>query len=523
MKDITLKSRILGAYSLEGTGNMSRTEKRFQATAGMSGYLPILKLIKFNQQEEVRLTNGRQTTQDIATYNKNRGNQNLSQEVIETKKIDITENDIICSPVSVAFNFTSSDISMSLPNGFRKTFNPLSSNNFREHTGNLIILTVYYFNIPSYIKEKTQQGNYFKELAKETVNDKASHSEIMRDIYHYLANNTQLYDEDSFIKEDSCVRVVTITELNEADLTDGDCFDLNTGNTYSKETLLGMDANPLRDDELHHRKSVFDHLEPSQVCVFINDYEDTLPPQYINIGGEVIQVTKTRNKYNFQGLILMTKEEGKKPVQIQVPLEDLSNNKYVYSSRAEANTGANLKEARSVEIEQLKHKFDMERREKEAMYREKEALHREKMQEIEVINKGLEATLLKEREEHKIKVSREQAMFDQTNKEKQLALEAERDALVTKQKEFDLEVSKTKAALAIEQEELKTKAAVETIAAKKSYEEYMYEANRYSTASKNHYETGKYHRDSTLETIKTVGSIVAAGAGIVFLYSKFAK
>lgn len=523
MKNITLKSRILGAYSLEGTGNMSRTEKRFQATAGMSGYLPILKLITFNQQEEVRLTNGRQVTQDIATYNKNRGNRNLSQETIEAKKIDITENDIICSPISLAFNFTSNDVSMSLPNGFRKTFNPLSTNNFREHTGNFIMLTVYYFNVPSFVRNKTGQGNYFNELAKETVNDTASHSEIMRLIYSYLARNTELYEEDTLVKEDSAIRVVTITELNEAELTDGDCFDLNTGNTYSKSNILEMEANPLRNDDIHHRTNVFDHLEPSQVCVYINDPEDTLPPQYINIAGEVMQVTKTREKYSFQGLILVTKEEGKKPLQIQVPLEEISNNKYVYSSRAEANTGANLKEARSVELDELKHKFDMERREKEAMYREKEALHREKMQEIEVINKGLEATLLKEREEHKIRVSREQAMFDQANKEKQLALEAERDALVTKQKEFDLEVAKTKAALAIEQEELKTKAAVETIAAKKSYEEYMYEANRYSAASKNNYETVKYQRDSTLETIKTVGSVVAAGAGIVLLYSKFAK
>ena len=56
-----------------------------------------------------------------------------------------------------------------------------------------------------------------------------------------------------------------------------------------------------------------------------------------------------------------------------------------------------------------------------------------------------------------------------------------------------------------------------------NYERNRYQMDNLSLYSKREYEVGKYERDSTIETIKTVGGIVGLLAGGVVLYGKLAS
>lgn len=476
MKKVQLATDILGAYTLERIGNYSVAEDLFISTGRMDEYLPLLNLIKFNHEETVKLTDGKQIKNDVVSHTSYMNNRSFSPAVMETTKLTIDQNDILGSKVVINMNLTSKHVTVSEPDGVKKLYHPLGNKKFTSLNGHLVIFTVYYFNHPRYMNTIKPCPNYFKLEAERLEYVTEPRTKITRDIYTYLANNPGLFKEDPMIQPESTVRVVTISTISEAMLTESDVENTLTGNTYSVEEYYKVANNPHINKPLFKDFSVFEEMSPSEICVYINDPNLETKPYFISIAGKVHRIAKIKDATTKPGLYIVVKTEEGILDYITEPLESLPDSKYVYGSREEAVTGADRRGNFSRELEELKE-----------LNKKKELERKEQMDRLTY--------------EHDLEM---------------VAIRKENET-------FKLELEKQRAIMSNENENLKNNRTIESTNAKKSFEEYMYEANRYTTASKSNYEIDKYRRDSTLETIKTVGSVVAAGAGIVFLYSKFAK
>ena len=456
---------------------MSRTEEKFVATPVMNGYLPVLDLINFNSDESVRFTDGKNVSNDIITYNKRiQDNRSLSSEIVSNRKLPTKFNDIIGSPVTIVLNFTKEKLTTIDTDGFPNHYEPIYNSNFDKHKGSILLLTIRMFNHPKTMEIAAGSGNYFRGLRDKLRNSDQQRTRHLADICEFLINHPGIYSEDKFLNPTSSVKVVSIAEIDASELLHGEFVDADTGILYSLNKYSQIEGNPLTDMELYASDCLKDIITDGEIIVYINDPDDQLEPQYLNVAGNVFKVNKIKSKDRPRGLFLSSKNDFGDIITQTIPLEDIPTSEFVYSSKDAATNGANVKEKTSIEIAQLKSRL-------EATKLERDSGIIQQKQELEILKNNIE---------------KEQA-------------------------EFKVEMNKKRETLALELEEIKNKRDIESLTAKRDYEKFSYDTNRQAMSYKTNYEVDKYRRDSTLETIKTIGSVVAAGAGIVFLYSKFSK
>jgi hypothetical protein len=469
MKTITPDTKILGMY-LPNTKALYpgvTREAKFNIVPGNIDYLPVLELFSLKDNEEITLVDGNNVSNDLPTYNSAASSQNLTSAVIANKRLDVSQNDLLLGPVTIVINLTGHNVTICTDDGLKKMFRSIKSDKLNSHDGKLLILTLYTFNNPRMFRGETEHSNYFEILhaQQKIVYERTNKHKDLLDIYAYLLTQGEILKSKVYSDEGNCVKVATMDVLEKKHL-------LESTNKYAyiqaRRMLVGLTTpgnvieHPLSSTILNIVDLQKKLIKNSVVC-YIVDNEDKIKDRYINYAGTVLKVDKIKEPSIPDALyVIRTDSEGHSSESKACGLDELDANKYVYTSREEANSGADVQ--RSYTDDLAKTRADQE------AYKLKQAKD------------------LLELEAHYDKLMRELKLDHETKRMEQ------------------------------EARSLREKAAYErsSIYDKRNYERDSYRA-------KDYYETAKFERDSTLETIKTVSAIAGVAATGYLIFSKLNK
>lgn len=473
MAYLTPEPKILGMY-FSDSGNVYNNNRTNLFVANeMNGYVPVLDLIEITKNEDLRLVDGKNVDNELVTYNKLTSSRKLDDKAIRHKKLDVTANDLYVGPVRLFLNFSNYHVSLNSRGEFRKTYSPLESSKMENFKGKMFIVDLHTFNTPQFIRDVAGVSNYFETLMakfKMTTNKSLTEVKAMLQYMndHWLSAN---YFE---VKETtSTIKIATMVEIDEAELVKDnkkEVYLLNRDLLVSLQNIVEMGEHPDTMNVLIHQRETQNYLKNNSFVCYIVDNENLISDRYINIAGSVRKIQKTKNSSMVNGLyIITTDSDGKPHSEIICSLDKLDENQYVYKTVEEANVGADIKNRYKDELEQSRNELELEK-----------------------INRHNESLELKARYEALVR--------DLTVKheEKMNQLRREMDS-------FKAE---------------KEKAAIET---KSRYDDFKYDIDARHLYTKFRYEEGKFERDTTIETLKTLGAVAGLVAGGMVLYGKMTK
>jgi len=488
MKTINIKPKILGMY-LSDTKKVytsaDPSQNSFFTKEGVN-YLPILNMFEIKSYEDIVFCDGKLTTNEINTHNTTVANKNniyLDQDYIEKTRIDITQNDLLLGPVNIVLNLTDYNITIGLSNEYRKTYKGIKSAPLSEYNGKVIILSITSFNNPKMIHNTFTYSNYFTTLIdKFRAKNNSKYSEII-EMLEYL--NTTWGDAKLKYRLEggSCIKLVTAIEVDIGDIVNDSAKTIyvpNKGMTISTEDIVAMPDHP-GTDAIFNTGDIKEYIRNNSFICYIIDNNDKISDRYINIAGHVTKIMKFKNPNMVSGLyFLRTSDTGKTSSESICKLEEIDSNNFVYKSIEEANEGADIRSKYKDSLEKAK--------------QELESL------KLDKTNEGL---LLKSELERK----NLELKLDYETKLKEQMLEHEREI---QELRINLEHNK------INNEET-------TFKNKAEYETFKHFIEEMSLKTKKNYEEDKYKRETTVETIKTVGSIAGLVIGLYTIYTKFKK
>lgn len=485
MITVDSKPKILGMYLSDNKSlynNIDGTQNSFFTNEGIN-YLPVLDLFDIKSNEDIILVDGKNRDKELSTYNRHISSKNLDLATTKAKRIDITQNDILLGPVDIVLNLTGCDISISLSNEYRKSYRPIESDPLSPYYGKLLLLSVQSFNNPKMIHNTFGINNYFESLLDRYKSRCNTQYEEMIDILTYLNDMWSTLKLKARMEEGSCIKVVTLIDLDVNEMLQGNnrLAYIRKKNMYAiLDNIVNMPYHP-GTDAVFNTGDIKGYLKNNSFVCYIVDNDDRISDRYINIAGSVLKIMKIKNPTLVNGLyIIRTNNNGSSTSDIICRLEDIDTNQYVFKSIEEALEGADIRSQYKDNLEKTKQELEALRLEKA-----NESL----MLKSEFERKGLE-----------IKIDYEKRFKEQT-----LA--------------YEREIQEMKKAL----ETTKVIHEENTLKNKSDFEYFKYDLDRKGLDTKSRYEENKYQRDSTLETIKTVGSVVGLLAGGFVLYNKLSK
>ena len=116
-----------------------------------------------------------------------------------------------------------------------------------------------------------------------------------------------------------------------------------------------------------------------------------------------------------------------------------------------------------------------------------------------------------------LEAKRNALQFEEIRAKNQLELEAQKADMTRQELQRKLDYEALVTQLKVENEKRKQ----DTETHKFSYDQTRHHMDSSSLYMKKEYEQGKYERDSTIETIKTVGAVAGLVAGGYVLFKKF--
>lgn len=472
--------KILGMYLSDTHDVYNNTEQKTHLTNDGFKYLPIVDFIHFSRQEEVRFINGKNINDEIITYNRNTSSRKLNADTVYNNKIEVTQNDLLLGPINIVLNLSQYNITFNTPGDFRKTYLPIKNKKLEEYYGKIIMLTIHTFNNPITIQHIAGYGNYFETLKDNFKNRGNKKNQELLLVLDYLSSKWLDIKTSDYMQQSHTIKVVTMTVVEETDLftvsdkiiylSYRDCF-------VTIEDIINAPDHP-GTENVFNTGDLKGYLRDNSFVCYIVDNDDLISDRYINVAGSVKKIIKIKNPSMVNGLYLITTNNatGTKS-EVVCKLEDLNNNQYVFKSIEEANAGADIRS-------QYKDILEKNRAELESL-------------RLERANENIALKAKYERESLEIKTEYEKRLREQS-----LTFDREMQELKKSFEEFKLSASK---------EDIKTKS---------DYDTFRYQLDRKSYQTKSDYEEGRYARDTTIESIKTVGAIAGLLAGGFVLYSK---
>lgn len=496
---IRVNMKPLGMYITDGKHiSNAKAQPKFWLSDEDHPYVPVLSLISVNTEEEIRLCTGEGPATDIVTYNENHRIAKLDQGVVNSTKLNVTTNDLLVGSVLIALNFTKKNIVISTEDTGPKNYAPLTCNRFSDVEGKVIFLRLHTLNSIASFNNRFNNINYIKALRDKyhgRIDDKSKDLYL---IYDYILSCTEkqgMMGQEMF---SDTFKVATIgsVDIDTSDLMYGKGNVTVIGNLRVEISTEGIIGTPIHDglaQDYIQDKEVMKTLRANGVSCYIVDSQNDLKPRFINFLGKVREIPVIKPKDQANGLYLVSIDKNVQfSIDEVIPLNEIADLKYVYLSKEEATTGADLARQYAEESSRIKAQSD----------RELMLLKGENDRLASIIKTdGLTSNL----------------SYDKAKKAMELEFSSYKADLEKKTKEVNLEYEIALKKLKEENEKTKQ----ETERYKHEYDRNHMKMANESLYVKRDYEYSKYERDSTVETIKTVGAIAGLLAGGYALYHKF--
>lgn len=478
MKTISKPAEIIGMY-LNDNGDLYNTTN-FLLEEKFSKYMPVLELYKLNTTAEVVLTDGHNKSNEIVSYDRCVSGKSLSPDVVRSKRVDITHNDVYMGPIRIVINLTSNDVTINDENEFRKTFNRIKQDKLEEFAGKLVVFTTYTLNTPTHINDLTGMGDYLTILISKLENKTNPRVKATKRVLSYAASNWHKFNKKTNGLIANSIKIVAVTVIDELELKQGDLFVEDLDWVISNDNILSIPFNPtavIGNTGIKDIQNIFP--ENSFMC-YIVDNEDRIGDRYINVAGHVKRINKIKNKAMPNGLYFADKGSADPTGEMFCKLENIDEGGFVYKSIEEANDGANVRKRYMDEIENAKARLENTKIENTAEVMRLKTEH--------------------EREINKLKADAARLSAD-----------------------FDLEKANMERELLEKKkilEETKSHNEMERDTYKTRHESYKHDIDLHAMRNKHYYETERYRRDSALEGWKTAAATLGIASTLLLIWNK---
>lgn len=433
-----------------------------------------------------------------------------------SRTIDIQQGDLLGAPVELVLNFTEYDVCVKTFNNFVKVFPRITNKKLLSlFEGKILFISIYSLNRESIIKEIYNINNFYKnwsnkypnEVNKEIVDIyafiKQKQDELI-ETYSYSDFGTAANSKDKI----STLKVCTLLTI------DGDEFKvINTNNEIvktiyltSKNILVSIkpidqiEDHPYGDFILNLNKNNYELIKDNLVASYIVDNDSRLGPRYFNFAGHVLKIINIKDTTKEDGLYI---EYGLTKIFIQ--LQNILDGKveYIYTSKEEAESGADIKKKYEEQISKIEfeRKIQLSNLQKEldnTLSKNKELAYELETKKL-ITKNELETELLKIKSEHE-------------EKSKELELKYKEEIYKLNK---ELEESKNKE----EKKKIKLDRLEKELDYARSKLKYDFEVN--SLNRKSSYEDKKYSQEISIETMKTIGIIASLAVTGFLLYNKY--
>lgn len=477
----------------------SRGVNDWFANAKCKLHLHCLELITIDPRIEFKVMVGDKTGDSvIESYNDLHRRYEFKGD--KNDKIDVTQNSLLLGDVKLVFNFTKHYITCCEHEGVPKSFAPITNSRLGDALkGKLIVI---YFQSLNSIRQMERIGlspNYIRELRDKFTGRTDAKGSNMYNMYDFISTQLSNLPPDHFMLKDE-IRVVRCIEVDESQI--GLLSQpKNAGKTirFSTCSLEVSLCNPI-DASQHAQLSpentmsneAINSFRDHGLSCYIVDNGNKISSRYHYFLGKAREIPKVVDTNVMEGLYAVS-VNAKEIFDHRrvVHLDDIDTVPYVFKTIEEAEHGADKRKLFEQETTELhaqaqrelllaktkaeQEKLDMQNRRNEAEF------------EFSKILRHMEEQSRKDKEEHERRLS-------------ELRLENERILSQYKQ----------------EIERLKS----DTMRSKTVYERDKYGYDSYTMRMKSEYEQERYSRESSLETIKTVGAVAALTLGAVMVYKK---
>lgn len=432
-------------------------------------YLPIIDFINIKCDNDIKFTLGENINDDLSTYNANTRLSRLDKNIRLNTKINVSTNDLYINPIHLMMNCTEYNISSVSRNGIPKLYLPLESSRLESFRGSVLILTVHTVTSPVTVKNVYGYVNYLDNLRAKYLSKRDSSNSYVYKRLDYIIDKLSNIKSVMDGLSSNTIKLVTMSRINQQEFFIKDKrrnIHLEEQDvTISLEDPVKMDDHPYRKFDAGGNGKLINNIRENGVSCFIVDNNDKLSDRYYMFAGKVMKIPKVKDSTKVDGLYLLSIDNNKSiDKEDIIDLEDVDKNPFIFKSEEEAKFNSDVKKRGVEDIEVKKIKMQDRSIELKAEYDNK----------------------LKEMETY--------------YKTKQLEMEE-------RSKELDLIYQEKLKNMKLEQERIKSK-----------NDENKFQFDTFSLKNKYQYEQEKYTRDSTMETIKTIGSVAGLLAGGYALY-----
>lgn len=475
--------RIIGAYLTDHAKIAPvQKEQTFWAADGEK-YLPVLNLFKLDDRAELMLSDVDNPANDIETFNGKDVRYNLSKSVVNKKRLDVHAGDLLIGGVRMVLNFMDQPVTMKTRSDIPKLFMPLVNEQLKEWRGKLLILSFHSFNVPQTIKELTGIANYFENLRLEKIQKGEGKTTPAR-MLEYLSRCWQSYKPEQAVNVISnSIKLAMVHEYQPADFMSGgleveDVFCNESGMSFRRSAnVLEVATHPKHNDTLLANRQIVQSMRENGISCFIVDNDKRLSERFINFVGSVRKIPQVVDFERPEGLYITT-VDGQKSLGADafIPLSDIDSCRYIYKSHEEALEGADVRQQAQQHHELSKLEMNVE-----AAQLQQQALKMRHQFEEQIRNLEMDA------------------------KRRQM----EQDAYI---RDMETRHQETLRNFKIQEEANKFHTNSE-----------KFRFDLIGMENKHNYEAAKYDRDTTIETLKTVGSVAGLLAGGYVLYKQLTK
>lgn len=452
-------------------------------------YYPVLEYFKMDSRIDVKMLYSGDVSKTIETYDPvKKPNKKPSHYVMSTDFIDVTSNEIMPIPDNVILNLTNDVLTVYDHYNIPHAVYPIYNTNLRDEFQNkILIFTIHKVTNPKIPKLMENESHSYIERILDELRSKPEKAlspaereqlkvlEVADKLYHETAlfsDRHRVSSEQEKISNINSYKIVTVLEL------DNDDFVENKIGSRPEDTVLHIISKNLYIT----RRSVYRYFNipvldsfgfintksmPGTYSIYIVDNKDMLSPRYTCIADKVIKIKSVKIPTSQEGLYIAEyNEDGGISLTFICDLDNIDKVKYIYKTQEEALNGADKLTLMDKEM---------------------------KMKELNLQKELLEA----KKENEKLKMDYEKLSRD-------LSIERERAKIDFEAMAKELELKYSRMKRELEEKSLEDK--------------WRYDRDNYRM--RNSYEEAKYARDTTSDTLKLVGTVVTAMAGMYLIASR---
>ena len=478
MKTVSRPSEVIGMYltdngDIYSKGKICLDEK-------YEGFMPIVNLVKVNHTSEITLSDTVSKSNEIVSYDRRTSGQQLLKQIVQSKRIDITQNDLFMGPIRIVLNLTNKDITISDESEIRKTFGKMIQDKLERFAGKVLIMSIHTLNSQDLIYNMTGNGDYYGTIISQLETKNNIRLKETVKLYKYARDNWYKFEDSTHGTKTNSVKVVSLHTIDEIEIRENDLFISELDWLISNKNIISIPANPaavIGNSGIKDIQSLFP--EHSFMC-YIVDNEDRIGDRYMNVAGHVKRISKLKNKSMPNGLYFADKGSGDPAGELFCKLDEIDNGGFVYKSIEEANDGANVKRKYLDDLEHARAQLENTKIENSAeMLQLKNEYERE-------ISKIKADSARRDAEFELVKAEMEQKLLERKRSLEEIKFSNEAD-----------------------REHYKTRS-----------EAFKYDMDMRSMSNKHNYETERYQRDSALEGWKTAAATLGVASTLFLVWSK---